>query len=94
MEAFNYLYDQSGNKTAMLVDLSNPNNESILKQPLNKAQLALLQMVSVINNEQVLDELSQLLAKFLAEKILDEGDKIWDERNYSGETFENLLKND
>lgn len=94
MQKINYLYDQYGKKTAMLIDLSDPNLENVFKNPLNEAQQILLQTTSIMNNQEILVEFQQLLAKFLAEKLLDEGDLIWEERNYSIKTFEEFVEND
>jgi len=95
METLHYLYDTKGNKTALQIDLfdfnKNIGNENSI---INSAQIQLLKMFSNGFPEEYLPELKKLLANYLVEKILNEGDKICEERGYSKENFNKIIEND
>ncbi len=59
---------------------------------LTKAQLHLLRVFSKIDKQEEFDELKQLLFNFYQEKVNDEADKIWNEKNLSNELLDEFLK--
>jgi hypothetical protein len=42
-------------------------------------------------SEKELSELKSLLVKFYADKVMDEADKLWDERGVTNEDMDNWL---
>ncbi len=93
MQPLQYLYNEAGKPTAMYIDLENSKLDNILKKPLNKPQIEILNMLST-TDEKYLVELKQVLSKFLMEKILNHTDEIWNERGYTKETFDRFVEND
>ena len=58
-------------------------------QPFSNLQLELLKLYSRNISEQDLEQIKQFLARYFAEKAMDEADRIWTEKNY---TAEQILK--
>jgi predicted metal-binding transcription factor (methanogenesis marker protein 9) len=64
---------------------------SSLKQPLTNVQLELLKAFSHDLSEQELMELKQVLAKFFAQRLIQEADKVWAEKNWTDQEVDQLL---
>ena len=94
MQPVQYLYNSEGKPSALLVDLESSKVDNILKKPLNKSQIEILKMFSLSDKNDYLNELKQVLAKFLAERIINHATEIWDERGYTKETFDKFIEND
>lgn len=60
-------------------------------EPLSNLQMEILKLYSTGMSETELNDLKLLLAKYFAEKAIEEADKIWDERNYSDDHMEDWL---
>ena len=62
------------------------------RQPLSVLQLELLEMFTrhEVSTEDLLF-IKKMLADFFANKAMDEADKLWEEREYTQESMENLL---
>ncbi len=62
------------------------------RQPLSVLQLELLEMFTrhEVSTEDVLS-IKKMLTDFFANKAMDEADKIWEERQYTQESMDNLL---
>ncbi|OQX21306.1 MAG: hypothetical protein BWK80_33870 [Desulfobacteraceae bacterium IS3] len=63
----------------------------MLQMPLTDLQMEILELYSTNLNEEELNELKSLLAKFYADKAVREADRLWDERNLSGWDMEKWL---
>lgn len=59
---------------------------------LNKAQLALLNAMSNISSEEDFEDLQDLINKFLAERVDQEMDKLWNEGIWNDD-FQKSLEN-
>ena len=95
METIHYLYDTQGNQTALQIDLLNLNKQiGNRTSNINSAQIELLKLFANGFPDEYLVELKKILTNFLVEKILSEGDKVWDERTYTKETFDKFVEND
>ncbi len=92
METVSYLYDKQGNQTALQINLQSFKKHHITD--INSAQIELLKLFASGFPDEYLEELKKVIGHFLVEKILDQGDKVWQERNYTEETFENFVAND
>lgn len=62
-----------------------------LRTPFNKAQLELLKLFSRVNDEKQLNEIRDIIVQYYAKKLLDETDRLWDERGYTQETMDQWL---
>lgn len=93
MKNIQYTIDNQGNKTGLFIDLSNTLNNNIFKN-FNQAQLDFLKLFEAGISDENLTELKQIVASFLATKLLNNGDKIWQEKKYSEKDFENFVNND
>ena len=93
METIQYVTDTKGNNTGLLIDLLNPKTEKVLHN-LNTVQIDFLKLFAGGISKKHLQELKKIVVKYLTEKILDNGDKIWEEKNYSKETFNTFVEND
>ncbi len=60
--------------------------------PLTNVQVELLKLFSVDLPEEQLIELKRVMAKFFLDHARDRADEIWDEKGYSDEKLNNLLK--
>lgn len=63
----------------------------MLTTPLTNLQMELLELYNTNLTEQDLNELKLLLAHFYANKVIQQADKIWDERNFSPTDMEKWL---
>lgn len=61
------------------------------RQPLSVLQLEILEMFTrhEVSTEDVLS-IKKMLADFFANKAMDEADKLWEERQYTQESMDNL----
>jgi hypothetical protein len=62
-----------------------------LKQPLTNVQLELLKAFSHDLSEQELVELKKVLAKFFAQRLIQEADKVWIEKKWTDQEVDQLL---
>lgn len=65
-----------------------------INPPLSNIQMELLKLYSTNIEEEHLNELKIVIAKFFLEKARRKADKIWEERKYSQETINTLLNGD
>ncbi len=65
--------------------------QDTLKQPFSNVQLELLKTFSHQLSESDLIELKKVLANFFAQKLIQQADKVWEEKNWDDQTIENLL---
>ncbi len=94
MQTFQYLFDTQGNKTALQIDLAGLYEKTDYTiNDINPAQAEILRLFAKGFPNEYLVELKKLISDFLIDKILNEGDKIWNERGYTKETFEKLVQN-
>ena len=61
----------------------------VIQQPFSNLQLELLKLYSKNVSERDLEQIKVFLARYFAEKAMDEADRIWAEKSY---TAEQLLK--
>jgi hypothetical protein len=64
---------------------------SILKYPLNNAQIELMKLFGTNLSDNDLTDLKNLLARFFADKAIKAADSIWDERNLTNDDMDKLL---
>lgn len=57
----------------------------------NPVQLHLLEMFNYCDSEQMMDDLKDVLAKFYAEQVQKEADRLWKEGTLNGEAIEKIL---
>ncbi|HYV93555.1 MAG TPA: hypothetical protein VE978_17405 [Chitinophagales bacterium] len=62
-----------------------------LKQPLSNIQQQLLKLYAAGVPDDKLEEVSELIAKYLLNEARDEADKIWLEKNYGEEQLREWL---
>jgi len=60
--------------------------------PLSNAQLELLKLFSRDIDESDLKEIKRLIVRYLASKLSEQTNKVWEEKNWSNEDMENFLK--
>lgn len=63
----------------------------MLQTPLTNLQMEILELYSTNLDENELNELKTMLAKFYAAKAVQEADRLWDERNLSDQDMERWL---
>ncbi|MCP1381311.1 hypothetical protein [Runella salmonicolor] len=63
-----------------------------LQAPLSNLQMELLKLYSAGVSDEHLNEIKVLIAKYLFEKARERADAIWDNKNYSDEKINELLK--
>jgi hypothetical protein len=63
-----------------------------LQAPLSNLQMELLKLYSAGVSDDHLNEIKVLIAKYLFEKARERADAIWDNKNYSDEKINELLK--
>jgi hypothetical protein len=68
------------------------NNASSIQPPLSNVQAELLKLFSANVPDNDLLELKKMMAKFLLEKARDHADKIWDDKGYTDQTLQQILK--
>lgn len=59
--------------------------------PLTNVQAELLKLFAREIPDEELEELKNVIARFLLEKARDKADKLWDERGYDEKTIDRLL---
>lgn len=63
---------------------------SPLHTPLSNLQLELLQLFAKEVTDEELNKIKVFIAKVLAEKAMDEADKVWDQENWTEEEVTRL----
>lgn len=63
----------------------------ILKQPLTNVQLELLKTFSHELPESDLIDLNKTLALFFAEKLINQADKVWNDKKWNNDIIDELL---
>ncbi len=58
---------------------------------INPIQLHLLEMFNYCNSEQMMNDLKDVLARFYAEQVQKEADRLWNEGTLNGEAIERIL---
>ncbi len=61
--------------------------ESVVRQPLNSAQIELLSTMASLNTEDDLIELKQAIARFFAERADREMERLWENGTINEETL-------
>lgn len=62
-----------------------------LKQPLSNVQLELLKTFSHQISDTDLVDLKKVLAKFFAEKLIQQADQVWEDKNITDEDVDLML---
>ena len=62
-----------------------------MNPPLTNLQAELLKLFARQIPDEQLEELKNVIARFLLEKARDKADKIWDERGYDETTIDKML---
>jgi len=62
-----------------------------INYPLTNIQLELLKLFSRDIEEHDLKEIKRLIAKYLASKLVNQADKVWDEKNWTNEDMDKLI---
>jgi len=63
-----------------------------LNYPLNEQQLHFLKMFSKELPKEDWDHIRKYLSEYFADKLMNEMDKVWDEKGWSDETVKELSK--
>ena len=63
-----------------------------VKFPLSNVQMELIKLYATYLSATDLIELKQLLAKFYAEKSIKAANKVWEEKGYTAQDMDKLLK--
>ncbi len=63
-----------------------------IKQPFSNAQIELLKAFSHDLSESELVDLKKVLARFFAQRAINEADRLWDERGWTNEDVERMLQ--
>jgi hypothetical protein len=66
-------------------------NISSVHPPLSNVQAELLKIFSADIPDKHLDELKNIIARFLMDKARDKADDVWDEKGYTDESLRQLL---
>lgn len=67
-------------------------DQSIINSPLNKQQLEILKLFSRDIDENDLIEIKRLIVAYLANKVSDMADQVWDDKNWTNDDMHDLLK--
>jgi len=67
--------------------------QSTTNTPLNEHQLEILKLFARDMEEKDFLEIKRLIVGYLAEKVSDEADKIWEKKNWTNKDMDDLLKN-
>ena len=59
--------------------------------PLSNIQLELLKLFSRDIEDKDLKEIKRLIAKYLASKLSNQADKVWEDKNWSNEDMDKFL---
>ena len=62
------------------------------KIPLNSHQLEILKLFSRELDEVDFIEIKRLIVKYLAEKVTKLADEVWDQKNWTNDDMESILK--
>ena len=62
-----------------------------INQPFTNAQLELLKPFSSNISEEDLNELRKVIVTFLAKKLMDEGDRVWEQEGWTENTMNEFL---
>lgn len=65
--------------------------ETIVKQPLTNAQLELLKIFSHPLSENDLADLKKTLVDFFAKRLVQQADKVWDDKNWTDDDIDKIL---
>ena len=65
---------------------------NVLSEKFSKAQLELIQLFASELPESDLVVLKKILLRFKAERLMDNADKIWEEKNWSNDDIKRLLQ--
>lgn len=65
---------------------------NVLSEKFSKAQLKLIQLFAGELPESDLAVLKKILLRFKAERLMDNADKIWEEKNWSNDDIKRLLQ--
>lgn len=65
---------------------------NVLSEKFSKAQLELIQLFAGELPESDLAVLKKILLRFKAERLMDNADKIWEEKNWSNDDIKRLLQ--
>lgn len=68
------------------------NNSSSIQPPLSNIQAELLKLFIANIPDNDLLELKKIMAKFLLEKARNNADRIWDDKGYTDEQLQQILK--
>ena len=63
-----------------------------INYPLSNMQIELLKLFSRDLEEKDLKEIKKLIVNYLSEKLSAKADKIWEEKNWSNEDMDKLIK--
>ena len=63
-----------------------------INYPLSNMQIELLKLFARDIEEGDLKEIKKLIVDFLSKKLFDKTDKIWEQKDWSNEDMEKLLK--
>ena len=63
-----------------------------VKAPLSNMQMELMKLYSTGVPDEYLNDIRILVAKFLFAKARAKADQIWDEKSYSDDLIQNLIK--
>ena len=66
--------------------------QTTINTPLNKHQLEILKLFSRDMEEKDFLEIKRLIVGYLAGKVSDEADKVWEKNNWTNEDMNELLK--
>jgi hypothetical protein len=64
---------------------------SVINYPLSNVQIELMKLFSTNLSDKELIELKDLLARFYADKVISQADKIWDKKGLSDHDMEKWL---
>ena len=64
----------------------------MINQPLNKSQIEILKLFRRELPESDMVEIKRLIAKYLAGKIMDAADEVWDQNAWTDDEIDKLLK--
>ena len=62
-----------------------------VEYPLSNMQLELLKLFSRDIKEEDLIEIKRLIVRYLADRLAEKADEVWDEQSWSDEKMEELL---
>jgi len=75
----------------IISELNNLNTMKSINFPLSNIQLELLKLFSRDIEDKDLKEIKRLIAKYLASKLSNQADKVWEDKNWSNEDMDKFL---